>query len=110
MSCEYCDERMKSLAEGKSWAIYIADKFNDGSLYELCHEELFPPVGDGIVHEVEIHYCPMCGEKLGDAACEHFELFVEERDEWNDETHVTCLPIRCCPWCGDELRKESGDD
>lgn len=41
--------------------------------------------------------------QAGDAACEYFELYVEERDEWNDETHVTCIPIRCCPWCGEKL-------
>lgn len=44
--------------------------------------------------------------QAGDAACEHFELFVEEFDRWNDETHVTNIPIRYCPWCGQELRKK----
>ena len=48
--------------------------------------------------------------KAGDAACEHYELYVKERDEWNDEAYFTFIPIRCCPWCGDELTREVRDD
>ena len=46
----------------------------------------------------------------GDAACEHYELWSEETDTWNDETHVTSIPIRCCPWCGKELESEVRDE
>lgn len=48
--------------------------------------------------------------QAGDAACEHYELFIEDYYEYDDETHIASIPIRCCPWCGDELRKEVRDD
>lgn len=41
--------------------------------------------------------------QAGDAACEHFELFIEDYYEYDDETHIASIPIRCCPWCGQKL-------
>ena len=32
-------------------------------------------------------------------------LFVEHVDEWNDEIQCAVIPIRNCPWCGDELKE-----
>ena len=38
-----------------------------------------------------------------DAACEHFELWVENTDAFS-ETEMCAIPINHCPWCGRRLR------
>ena len=74
MSCEYCDMDIRKLGKLGWW---------QGADYV-----------DGI---------RSASIQAGDAACKHYELYIKECDEWNDETHVASIPIRCCPWCGDEL-------
>lgn len=39
-----------------------------------------------------------------------FWLWVERLDWCRDYSETACIPIRCCPWCGDELTKEVRDD
>ena len=80
MSCEYCEMAVHMSGTTAWW---------QGADYE----------DDARIASVQ----------ASDAVCEHFELWIEEYDKWNDEMHVVDIPIAYCPWCGSELIG-GGDD
>lgn len=62
MACEYCNDTSRALLNALSADIYIIDG-------ELRSHSASTLDGHYIQTDVvKINYCPMCGEKLGDAS------------------------------------------